>query len=139
MTRTSTWSAIGTDVANAKNINEVLHAANLDYTVEKQKMITEGGIEVPRRFATIARYADDSTRYLGDVGDTYTICQNSDAFSFVDEIHDELKFVKAGETHNGLIYVIGELPSIDILGDTVTPHVILQNGHNGRFQLNKNM
>lgn len=135
MTRTSTWSAIGTDVSAAKNVSEVLHAANLDYTVEKQKMVTESGIEVQRRFATIAHYADDSTRYLGDVGENFTICQNADAFSFVDEIHDDIKFVKAGETHNGLIYVIGELPSIDVLGDKVTPHVILQNGHNGRFQL----
>lgn len=133
--RQSTWTNIGTDVSKSKNILEVLHEANLDYTVEKQKMQTENGLIIPGRVATIAKYNDGSERYLGDVSDRYEICQNQDAFSFVDEIHDDVTFIKAGETHNGMIYVIGKLPSIDILGDEVTPHVILQNSHNGRFQM----
>lgn len=135
MTRTATWASIGTDVTSCKTVDEVLQKANLNYTVEKNTLTTDSGLLVPRHFATVANYSDGSQRCLGVVGDTYTVCQNSDAFSFVDEIHDELKFVKAGETHNGMIYVIGQLPSIDIMGDEVTPHVILQNGHNGRFQL----
>lgn len=135
MNRTATWTNIGTSVLNAKNIDDVLREASLDYTVEKQKMQTENGLIIPGRVATIAKYEDGTERYLGDVSDRYEICQNRDAFSFVDEIHDDMKFLKAGETHNGMIYVIGQLPSIDVLGDEVTPHVILQNGHNGRFQM----
>lgn len=135
MTRTTTWNAIGSDVSSAKSIKEVLQTANLDYAVEKQNIVTDNGLSIPRHFATVAKYGDGSERCLGVVGDNFTVCQNQDAFSFIDEIHDDLKFVRAGETHNGMVYVIGQLPSIDILGDEVTPHVILQNGHNGRFQL----
>ncbi len=133
--RRATWESIGHDVSGCKNVNEVLAAAKLNYEVEAQKLTTPNGIIVPNRVATVAKYDDGSERYLGVVGDTYEICQNEAAFSFVDEIHDDLQFVKAGETHNGLIYIIGKLPSVDIMGDEVTPHVILQNSHNGRFQL----
>lgn len=134
-TRTATWNAIGTDVSACRNIDEVLAAAKLDYEVKSEAMTTASGIIVPNRVATVANYEDGTQRYLGVVSDNYEICQNRTAFEFVDEIHEDLQFVKAGETRTGMIYVIGKLPSIDILGDEVTPHVILQNGHNGRYQL----
>lgn len=133
--RRATWHNIGTDVSKATCVEEVLEAAKLNYTVEAEKLTTESGIIVPNFVSTVAKYDDGSSRYLGTVGNNFTICQNHEAFDFVNEIHDDLKFVKAGETYNGLVYVIGELPSMEILGDTVTPHVILQNGHNGRHQL----
>lgn len=135
MSRTTTWSAIGTDVSTATNVDEVLNAAKLDYIVEKQDLITTQGIEVDNRYATVAKYDDGSSRYLGIVGNTYNICQNKDAFGLMDDISEDLRFVKAGETHNGMVYLIGELPSMNILGDEITPHIILQNSHNNMFQL----
>ena len=130
--REATWSRIGTDVREAKSIEEVLHAAKLDYTVEPSDIIVNSTGEIISD--KVANVTDDG-RYLGIVGKDYNICQNIDAFDFINNINDEITFVKAGETHTGMVYVIAELPSIEVFGDEITPNVILQNGHNGRYAL----
>lgn len=129
--RTASWDAIGTDVSKAKNIHDVIVGAGLDYTVTPSNILLPDGTIIPDKFANI----DNTGRYLGIVGKDYEILQNEDAFDFVNEIDDELEFVKAGETHTGMVYVIAKLPSIEVFGDTITPNVILQNGHNGRYSL----
>ena len=40
MERTATWSYIGTDVLGKKSIHDVLKISDLDYTVEKRKLLT---------------------------------------------------------------------------------------------------
>lgn len=132
--RTATWTTIGEDVSNCKTVDEVLNKSKLNYEVYKERVRTESGIFIPNTVATMANI-DGETKNLGIVSDRYTICQNKDAFDFVDNISDEFKFLKAGQTHNGMVYVIGVLPSLFVLGDEIKPHVILQNGHNGIFSL----
>ncbi len=132
--RTSTWRNIGTDVTGSTSISEVLTTAGLDYKVHTEPMITASGIIVPNRVATVANINGED-RVLGDVSDRYTICQNSEAFDFIDSISDNIKFEKAGQTASGMIYVIASLPTMNILGDDLTPYVILQNSHNGRYSL----
>ena len=39
--RTSTWTNIGQDVASCRDMEQVLHASGLDYTVEKRPIFTE--------------------------------------------------------------------------------------------------
>lgn len=130
--RTATWSKIGTNVRTATTVEEVLKQAGLDYEVTPSDIVipTTGEV-IPDKVANI----DSNGRYLGVVGKDYRICQNTDAFDFVNCINDELTFIKAGETHTGMVYIIGELPSIEVFGDEITPNVILQNGHNGRYSL----
>lgn len=129
--RTTTWSQIGTNVAMATTIDEVLEVANLNYTVTPQKMYLANGIEVPDKVCNV----DSNGNVKGVVGSNYVTCQNKDAFSFVNNISEKLTFVKAGETYRGMVYIIAKLEDVNCLGDAITPYIILQNGHNGRYTL----
>lgn len=131
MERTATWSTLGTNVAHLTTVQDVLREAKLDYTVEKVPLFLPNGQKVPDKCATVTQGND--SRYIGTVSNSFTILQNEDAFDFVNNISDEFKFVKAGETNKGMVYIIGELPPIDVLGDVITPNVIVQNGHNGLY------
>ena len=130
-TRTATWENIGTDVSSASKVNDVLMQAHLDYEVHKEPVQLESGFIVPNYVATVK----DDGSFMGMVGSNYEICQNTEAFSFVDYIDAELDFVKAGETHTGLIYIIAKMPEFDLLGDTVEPYILFQNSHNGRYTI----
>lgn len=132
--RMNTWSTIGTNVRECKNIADVLHQSKLDYTVEAETLTTDSGLIVPNRKATTA-LIDGERKYFGVVSDKYQICQNADAFDFVDSISDDLTFEKAGMTQSGMVYVIGRLPEVEVLGDTIQPHVIMQNSFNSRYNL----
>ena len=132
--RTATWQNIGVDVTGSSNVSDVLKRANLDYTVHKEQMMTPSGLIVPGRMATVATINGQDT-VLGDVSDKYSICQNSEAFDFVDNISDELTFEKAGQTDSGMVYIIASLPELKVLDDLIKPYVILQNSHNGRYSL----
>lgn len=133
--RTTTWHAIGKTVDQCKDLNGVLKASGLDYTVEKHPVFAQINgktIEVPNRFVT-ARDTDGHTYDV--VSDKFEIIQNRDAFDFVNYMGDELQFQKAGETENGMVYIIGALPQVSILGDAFTPHVIFRNGFTGKVKI----
>ena len=129
--RTATWESIGTKLDNANDIHEVLVQSGLNYNVHKENLVTESGLIIPDSVATVK----DNGKVCGVVGRNYEICQNEDAFDFVNYIVGDVKFVKAGETHSGMVYIIGVLPTVNILGDAFTPHLIFQNGHNGKYSV----
>ena len=131
MARTATWNNIGTDV-KATNINEVLKESGLDYNVITTPLTTRVNgkeILVPGRVATVN---ERSGEIIGVVSNRYKVCQNEEAFDFVNNVGD-VEFIKAGETNTGMVYVIGKLPEVTVLGDTFTPFLIFQNGHNGIY------
>jgi phage/plasmid-like protein (TIGR03299 family) len=134
--RTTTWSAIGKSVEECKDVAQVLKASNLDYTVDKVPVFFKNDVssmvEIPNRFVTIR--TSDSHPY-DVVSDKFEIIQNADAFDFVNYMGDDLKFLKAGETQSGMVYIIGALPEVDILGDKFTPHVIFKNGFDGKHKI----
>ena len=138
--RNSTWTSIGQDVRTCKSLEQVLKASNLGYKVEKRPVymnagpvdMTEAMTAIPNRFVTV-RDADGHPYDI--VSDKFEIIQNKDAFDFVNYMSDELEFEKAGETKSGMVYIIGKLPSMDILGDTFTPHVIFRNGFSGKIKI----
>lgn len=131
MSRLATWEATGVDVRGANNVGLVLEKAHLDYRVEKMPIYLADGSVIADKYATVRVDDNPQKTVYGVVGKNYTLCQNVDAFEFVNYISTELKFIKAGETAGGLIYVIAELPEISVLGDIMKPHVIFQNAHNG--------
>jgi phage/plasmid-like protein (TIGR03299 family) len=131
MPRATTWSSVGTDVSSQTTVDEILRQAGLDYTVTKEPVYLRDGILVPSRIATLK---EETREPIGLVSDRYEIYQNADAFSFLEEIPD-IKFVRAGETYNGMVYIIGKLPSLKVLDDEFTPYVIFQTSHNGWFSL----
>lgn len=137
--RTSTWTNIGKDVTACRDMEQVLEMSGLDYTVEKRPIFTYPDIEddgtrmvIPNRFITTRR--QDGHTY-DVVSDKFEIIQNRDAFDFVKYMGDELLFEKAGETQSGMVFVIGKLPEVDILGDKFTPHVIFRNGFSGKVKI----
>ena len=138
MDRTATWSSIGRDASECANMEEVLERSGLDYTVVKHPVFTEVGqdvtqrITIPNRFVTMR--ASDNHPY-DVVSDKFEIVQNRDAFDFVNYMGDELSYEKAGETANGMVYVIAKLPDVNILGDIFTPHVIFRNGFSGKVKI----
>lgn len=137
--RTSTWTNIGKDVTACRDMEQVLEMSGLDYTVEKRPIFTYPDIEddgtrmaIPNRFITTRR--QDGHTY-DVVSDKFEIIQNRDAFDFVKYMGDELLFEKAGETQSGMVFVIGKLPEVNILGDKFTPHVIFRNGFSGKVKI----
>lgn len=137
--RTTTWHAIGKSVEECKNMEEVLRLSGLDYEVEKRPVYMgksweddAGTIEIPNRYVTV-RTRDNHPYDV--ISDQFEIIQNREAFDFVDYMGDEISYEKAGETKNGMVYIIGKLPEVDILGDAFTPHVIFRNGFTGKVKI----
>ena len=137
--RTTTWHAIGKDVQECKNMEQVLEASGLDYTVEKRCLFFSdlwedevGTHELDNRYVTVRK--EDNHPY-DVVSDKFEIIQNRDAFDFVNYMGDELQFEKAGETASGMVYIIGKLPEVKILGDAFVPHVIFRNGFDGKHKI----
>lgn len=130
--RTATWEAVGSNISAATSVEEALKISGLDYTVEKVPVFLEDGTPIPGAFCTKKEGTNDT---FGVVGSQFEIIQNQEALSFVDNLVSEgLTFVKAGENHK-MLYLIGKLPSIEVLGDEVTPYLIFQNSHNGSTTL----
>lgn len=132
--RTTTWHAIGKSVEECRNMEQVLAASGLDYEVTKEPVFTtidDKQILIPNRFVT----RNSNGKLYDVVSDKFEVVQNRDAFDFVSYMGDELQFEKAGETANGMVYVIGKLPEVSILGDAFTPHVIFRNGFSGKVKI----
>ena len=133
-TRVATWARIGADVNSCNNnLEEILKAANLDYIVESRPVTIDGISGANDRFHAVVRNTDNHVYNIAKK--SYTICQNADAFSMVNMLKEDVNIVRAGETESGMIYMIGELPEISVLGDAFKPHLIIQNSHTADFAL----
>ena len=131
--RIASWANIGTTL-DSTAVDDALAKAKLNYEVKKEALFLADGSRIPDMVANT--YEMDGTKHiLGTVGEKYEVVQNRDGFAFVDYISDGLKFVKGGMTHTGMIYLIAELPEVDILGDGFKPYVIFRNSFNGKYQL----
>jgi len=136
--RIASWASIGTTI-DSTAVDDALTKAKLNYEVQKERLYLADGTTIPEMVATT--YTTTNTKgevtkhILGTVGEKYEVVQNRDGFAFVDYISDGLKFVKGGMTHTGMIYLIAELPEVDILGDVFKPYVIFRNSFNGKYQL----
>lgn len=128
MVRMSTWENIGT-TAETNDFRELLKSSDLDYNaIAKDLFVEHEGtkIQVPNK-KVIMR--EDTQEVFGIVSDRYQLCQNREALDFVENI-EGLSLMKAGGV-GGLVWMIGKLPEVTVLGDTITPHLIFQNSHDG--------
>lgn len=135
--RIASWASIGTTI-DSTAVEDALTKAKLNYEVQKERLYLADGTTIPEMVATTYTTIKDgkpTKHILGTVGEKYEVVQNRDGFAFVDYISDGLKFVKGGMTHTGMIYLIAELPEVDILGDVFKPYVIFRNSFNGKYQL----
>ena len=128
MNRVATWANVGKDITNITSLEDVLESCKLNYEVETQPIQLESGLVVPGKVATVRK---SDNHIYGVVSSNYSICQNIEAFDFIDQLQGEVTFVKAGETTSGIVYIICKLLKIEILGDEFEPYIIFQNNHNG--------
>lgn len=137
--RVSTFANIGTDISTCKTSEEVLNAARLNYDVIKKGIKYEdldgSDCIYPDKVLTMNASNGD---IFGVVSSKYEICQNRDAFNFIDYIgsdNEGFEYVKAGEISTGisrgLVYIIAKIPDITLMGDQITPYIIFQNSHDG--------
>ena len=134
--KVASWDMVGKS-ANTKKITDALKAVGLDFDVEKRPLFF--GPDMKKISDKCATVRTDKDGYLGIVGKGYEICQNEVAFAFADYIDEKLKFTRGGMTYSGLCWVVGQLPSIKILGEDYTPCIILQNSFNGKYKVRANI
>ena len=133
--RQSTFANLGKSIKNSETVEAALIDAELNYEVHKTPIYTNG-VLIEGNYATCPTF-DDGQTYgtpFGIVSDKYQVINNNEAFSFIDCIPD-LEFEKMGETKGGMIYFIGKLPELNILGDSFDSHLIFRTSHNGRYNL----
>lgn len=128
MTRTTTWENIGIN-ASINDFDTLMKEADLDYVAESRDLYagpTESPIIIPDRKVILRA---DTNQVFGIVSDRYQICQNRDALDFVKYI-DDIELIKAGQI-GATVYMIAQLPEIKVLDDSIRPHLIFQNSHDG--------
>lgn len=134
--RVPTWENLGHNVIGSHTVQEVMESAGLNYEVSLEPVYVndpQGGIHpLPGRLVT-TRNSDGHAYDV--VSDKYQVVQNHEAFDFVNYMGQDVSFVKAGETASGMVYIIAQLDSVSILGDTFTPYVIFRNGFNGKINI----
>ena len=135
------WHGKGVRVEQAMTAMEALSLGGLDFLVEGRQAYfeTEDGTFAPIPYC-VANIRQTDNKVLGVVTDRYKICQNVEAFDFLDGVID-----RAGGAHYetaGLLYDDGEhrkrgrafllakMDGVEILGDQVDPYICLTNSFN---------
>ena len=125
------WHGLGTKVMEALTSAEALKLAGLDWNVIQKPIITEEGIPVPGFKANLR---DVDEKVLGVVTDRYKVVQNTDAFSFTDELLGEgVTYETAGSLQEGRrTWILAKLPQKYIIsGDEMIPYLVFMNSHDG--------
>lgn len=112
------WHELGQLVDGAKNWQDAMRLANLNWSVSKRPLYAKiPRLEGTREYREIAAWGifrDDTNEFLGSVGDVYETIQNLEAFSFVDallEAQNGAHFETAGALGNGeRIFATAEIP-----------------------------
>lgn len=128
MNRVSTWESVGFK-SETNNVRDLLKSADLDYDAVTEDLFVEHEgvkIQVPNKKVVLR---EDTKEIFGIVSDRYQLCQNRDALDFIEYL-DGVDLVKAGSV-GGLTWMIGKLPEVNVLGDSISPHLIFQNSHDG--------
>ena len=127
------WHGLGTPVKDALTSQEALEAAHLDWQVGKENIATLDGELIEEFYRT---FREDNNLTLGVVKDRYTVFQNHDAFSFMDELvqGQEAMFVTAGSIKGGkVVWALCKLPGhIEITKkDIIENFILLMISHDG--------
>lgn len=128
--RTVPWHGLGSKVDEAPTSADALRLAGLDWTVEQKNIQLCGGAKIQNYKANV-RSSDGQV--LGIVGDRYKVIQNSEAFSFTDDIiGGDVRYETAGSLNGGKkIWLLAKLPETEIVGDKTEPYMCFSNTHDG--------
>lgn len=137
------WHGLGTPLKKPPTSFEAIHAAGLDWEVEKFPLFAQFGKD--RQFMKkvdrcalmpIDRIDSPECPVFGVVGQDYGIVQNRDAFSFFDPIiSDKLAYFEtAGALGEGeRVWILAKLPGDVVIykDDRVMKYLLLVNSHTG--------
>ena len=128
--REKPWHNLGNRVEEAPTSADALRLAGLDWTVKQHPVQLVGGVVIPGYKAN-TRSTDK--RVLGIVSDRYKIVQNTEAFSFTDElIGGDVRYETAGSLQHGKrIWLLAKMPQTKVAGDEVDPYLCFTNTHDG--------
>jgi len=131
------WHNLGTVLDHVFTAKEAIEYGGMDFTVEKQRLFTERGIDVPNYFANVR---EDNRDVLGLVGNDYTIIQNREVFSFFDQIvgQGQVIYETAGCLgKGGVIFVTGKLPKQIVIGSDspIDNYLVLCSSHDGSMAI----
>lgn len=128
--REKPWHGLGTIVKEAPTSEEALRLAGLDWDVVQSPIYTNHG-KVEGYKANI-RSTD--RQVLGVVSDHYRIVQNTEAFSFTDELLGQgVRYETAGSLMGGRkVWLLARLPrEFIIAGERISPYLVFSNTHDG--------
>ena len=132
VTGRQSWHGLSIVVDTAQSSSDALRIANLDWEVFPKDVYADNSV-IP---GYKANARSDTGQVLGIVSDRYRVCQNKDAFSFVDDIlanSQEVKFHSAGSLENGKrVFMMAELPQGILLGTHVQNFMFFSNAHDGK-------
>ena len=126
-TRKKPWEGLGMSVADAPTSAQALRLAGLDWHVSQEPIMTEDNQIIPGYKANVR---DTDRKILGVVTDRYKCVQNTEAFSFVDNLLGEgVRFETAGSLNGGKrIWLLARLPKEYIIsGERISPYLIFTN------------
>ena len=130
-TREKPWHGLGTRVEEAPNSKEALILAGLNWNVYQSPIWTENETMIHGYKANIR---DVDEKVLGVVTDRYKVIQNSEAFSFTDDLlGDGVTYETAGSLQDGKrTWILAKMPQRFIIaGDEITPYLVFMNSHDG--------
>lgn len=125
------WHGLGVPVSNDLTPVQMMQKAGLDWSVEKQRILTESGVPVGQKQALV-RTTDN--KVLDVVGTDWNPVQNREAFDFFAEYvaAGDMEMHTAGSLRNGqMVWALAKIKeSFDIFGeDTVESYLLFSNPH----------
>lgn len=129
--REKPWHGLGTIVMEAPTASDALRLAGLDWDVVQEPVYT-GRNELVKGYKANVRSSD--RKILGVVSDRYKVVQNTDAFSFTDELLGKgVRYETAGSLQEGKkVWLLAKLPREYIIaGDRISPYLVFSNTHDG--------
>ena len=128
--REKPWHGLGIIVKEAPTSEEALRLAGLDWDVVQSPIYTNHG-KVEGYKANIR---NTDRQVLGVVSDRYRIVQNTEAFSFTDELLGQgVRYETAGSLMGGRkVWLLARLPrEFIIAGERISPYLVFSNTHDG--------
>lgn len=130
--RKSPTDLAGINVRGSMTVDEALNASGLNWRVEQHLLRDAQTNSVIPGFKVNVRTYDNAP--LGIVSDRYKICQNIDAFDFVNHIVKDgnIELETAGMVGDGKkVWMEAKMPEMNIIGEPTTPYILFVNTHDG--------
>ena len=129
-------TGFGNDISMVKTLDEALEVGGLNWSAEPRKLLYVGAdgtsIPIPNMVANV-RVEDG--RPLGIVSEKYRICQNAEAFDFIENLlmNNSIEPLRAGSFMGGRrVWLHAKITdSYSILGDVVDQYILFVNSHDG--------